>query len=238
MKAFILAAGNGERLRPLTAMTPKCLVAIQSVPLLSIWLDLCRRHGITEVLINTHSHTEVLKAYLNGHRDAPKVRIAPEEVLLGSAGTLMANRDWVESEKDFWIFYGDVLTNVNLTRMLEFHRRQQRLATIGVYEVSNATQCGIVTVDEAHVVRKFVEKPPVAVSNLAFSGILVATPGIFDFIPQQIPADIGFHLLPQLVNKMAAYPISEYLVDIGTLTSYRKAQTTWPGLGTRRQSAA
>ena len=230
MKAFILAAGNGERLKPLTDAIPKCLVPIQSMPLLSIWLELCQRHGIDEVLVNTHSHCDVVQSYLREHRAGINVHITEEEVLLGSAGTLLANRDWVRSERDFWVFYGDVLTNMNLTRMLEFHRSRSQIATIGVYEVPNPKQCGIVAVDQEAVVREFTEKPANPSGNLAFSGVLLATPAIFSVMPHRIPADIGFDVLPNLVGAMAAYPISEYLVDIGTPISYQRAQLTWPGV--------
>ena len=230
MKAFILAAGNGERLRPLTDTVPKCLVPIQSVPILGIWLELCKKYGINEILINTHSHARVVNNYLRDHCKDLSVRITEEDTLLGSAGTLLANRGWIASEPDFWLFYGDVLTNANIKRMLEFHRSRNQMATIGVYEVSNPSQCGVVTVDHEHVVRQFIEKPAHPSSNLAFSGILVATPAILDVIPNRIPADIGFDVLPQLVGRMAAYPISEYLVDVGTPANYQYAQGTWPGL--------
>jgi mannose-1-phosphate guanylyltransferase len=159
------------------------------------------------------------------------VHIAEEGTLLGSAGTLLAHRLWVGSERDFWIFYGDVLTNTNITHMLEFHRRRKQVATLGVNEAANPRQCGIVTVDREGVVQEFVEKPANPSGDLAFSGILVATPAILDVIPDRIPADIGCDLLPKLVGKMAAYPISDYLVDIGTPASYQYAQSTWPGLG-------
>ena len=229
MKAFLLAAGKGERLRPLTDTVPKCLVPIQNVPLLRIWLELCQQHGIGEVLVNTHSHSDAVHSYLREHCDGIEVRITEEEMLLGSAGTLLVNRNWALSERDFWIFYSDVLTNVDLTRMLQFHRSRNLVATMGVYEVTNPKQCGIVTVDHANVVQQFVEKPANPSSNLAFSGILLATPAIFDVIPHRIPADIGFDVLPKLLGRMAAYPISEYLVDVGTPASYQSAQLTWPG---------
>ena len=230
MKAFILAAGKGERLRPLTDTIPKCLLSIQGVPILGIWLELCRRHGIEEVLVNTYSHADIVKAYLQQNRQDIKLRIAEEGTLLGSAGTVLTHRQWVGAARDFWIFYADVLTNINLTDMLEFHRRRRHAATMGVNKVANPQQCGIVTVDQEGVVQEFVEKPPKPSGDLAFSGILLATPAIFEAIPERIPADIGFDVLPKLVGRMAAYPISDYLVDIGTPASYQYAQGTWPGL--------
>ncbi len=230
MKAFILAAGNGERLRPLTDTIPKCLVPIQSVPLLAIWLELCRRHGIDEVLVNTHSHANAVREFLGRQSGDLKVQLVQEKVLLGSAGTLLANRRWIGPDEDFWVFYGDVLTNMDLTRMLELHRAGGQAATMGVYRVANPSQCGIVTVDQNHIVRDFTEKPSRPVSDLAFSGILIATPSIFDEIPKRTPADLGFDVLPNLVGRMSAYLIGDYLVDVGTPASYQGAQMSWPGL--------
>jgi mannose-1-phosphate guanylyltransferase len=158
------------------------------------------------------------------------VTVTYEERLLGSAGTLRANRDWIGSDDDFWIFYGDVLTNVRLELMLDFHRRQRSMATLGVYKVGNPRQCGIVSVDDEHIIRGFVEKPAEPRGNVAFSGVMIASPAILDGIPDQVPVDLGSHVFPKLLGKISAYPISEYLVDIGTPTAYQQAQLSWPGL--------
>src|ERR1035438_711872 len=110
MKAFLLAAGNGTRLRPLTDTIPKCMVPIQGMPLLGIWLEWCRHNGIDEVLINVHAHPDAVAAYLGGEFGV-KVTISEEKELLGSAGTLLANREFVEGEEEFAVLYADVLTN-------------------------------------------------------------------------------------------------------------------------------
>ena len=230
MKAFILAAGNGERLRPLTDGLPKCLVPIRELPLLGIWLELCRRHHIDEVLINTHAHAELVEDYLRRANNSIHVQTTYEEHLLGSAGTLLANEAWIGSDSEFWVFYGDVLTNLDLERMLTFHRSQKMMATLAVYAVPNPQQCGIVSIDNDKIIREFVEKPAEPCGNLAFAGVLIATPAIFSEIPDQTPADLGFHVLPKLLGKMAAYTVSEYLVDVGTLANYHHAQLSWPGL--------
>jgi mannose-1-phosphate guanylyltransferase len=236
MKAFLLAAGHGTRLRPLTDNVPKCLLPIRGVPLLGIWLDLCRQHGVNEILINTHSHRAAVQKYVQGNQEGLKIQITEEETLLGSGGTLLENRKWVVSESEFWILYADVLTNANLTRMLQFHRERKQAATLGVYAVSNPAQCGIVTVDGRGIVREFAEKPPNPSGNLAFAGLVLATPAILDALPNQVPADIGFHVLPKLVGQMAAYAIPDYVVDIGTPERYRQVQKTWPGLHGEMQS--
>jgi mannose-1-phosphate guanylyltransferase len=229
MKAFLLAAGHGTRLRPLTDSIPKCLVPIRGVPLLQIWVDLCRRNGISEILINLHAHANVVRSFLQESRGDMRVTISEERVLLGSAGTLRANREWIGSDPEFWVFYADVLTTASLGALLEVHHRQNKLATLGLYEVPDPRRCGIVTLDENGTVLGFVEKPEVPSSNLAFCGIMVANRRLLDVIPEEIPADIGFHVLPQLSGQMAAYRLSDYLLDIGTLENFYLAQTTWPG---------
>jgi mannose-1-phosphate guanylyltransferase len=230
MKAFILAAGHGTRLRPLTEHTPKCLLPIHRVPLLEIWLKQCKAAGITDVLVNAHSHADQVMEFTRQQSSGVQVHIAEEKELLGSAGTLAENQEFVENEKEFFILYGDVLTNVDLRQLLSFHRERSLAATLGVYEAAEPTRCGIVESDQQGTVCSFVEKPRKPISNLAFSGIMVATPQIFEVIPKARPSDIGFDVLPKLVGKIAAVKVCGYLRDIGTIDSYTAAQSEWPGI--------
>lgn len=230
MKAFLLAAGHGTRLRPLTDATPKCMLPICGRPMLSIWLDVCHRYGIYDVLINAHAHGEQVRNYLATHRNGVKVSVVDEPVLLGSAGTVLANRDWVAGERYFWILYADVLTNANLGQMKQFHLERQGLATLGGFEVSDPERCGIMRVDKEGVVRGFVEKPKEPAGRLAFSGLMIANAELLNQIPESQPADLGFDVLPRLAGKVAAWPVTDYLLDIGTLENYELAQRTWPGL--------
>ena len=229
MKAFLLAGGLGTRLRPLTDSTAKCLLPVQGTPMLQIWFDICRQYGIDEVLINVHSHGDAVRKFIHEQKDGLRMRLFEETELLGSAGTVRANQEWVSEERCFWVFYADVLTTTNLNRMLAFHDSRAQIATIGVYEVPDPSRCGVVQVDERGVVIDFVEKPKTPAGNLAFSGLLLATPALLNYIPEIVPVDLGFHVLPRIVGRMAAYQISDFIVDIGTLETYRSAQNTWPG---------
>jgi mannose-1-phosphate guanylyltransferase len=229
LKAFLLAAGHGTRLRPLTDNTPKCLLPIQGIPLLQIWLDVCRRFGVDQVLINIHAHADLVLDFLQKNAKGTRVRVVVEERLLGSAGTLLCNRQWVEAEDCFWVFYADVLNRVDLGAMLRIHQSRKPVATMGVCRVPDPARCGVVDVSEDGIVRHFVEKPSQPRSNLAFAGLLVGTPLLLDLIPPKQPADLGFDVLPGLAGRMLAYQISEYLIDIGTVENYQKAQATWPG---------
>lgn len=230
MKAFLLAAGNGTRLRPITDKIPKCLVPIQGMPMLSIWMKVCKKLGITDVLMNLHAHAGVVRSFLEqGGERGVRVHVSEEKQLLGSAGTLRANRDWVKTEDLFWVFYADVLHCADLSAMLRQHRRRGLAATLGVYEVPDPSRCGIVTANSEGVIEDFVEKPARPSSNLAFSGLMIGTREVLDVIPDCVPADIGFHVLPKLTGKMLAFPIQDYLIDVGTLENYHQAQATWPG---------
>jgi mannose-1-phosphate guanylyltransferase len=230
MKAFILAAGSGTRLRPLTDSVPKCLLPIQGVPLLEIWLENCHAAGIRDVLVNVHAHPERFREFVQTWHGSVRVHIVEERELLGSAGTLLENRGFVEDEEAFFVLYGDVLTNVSLAAMMDFHREGRMAATLGIYEVPDPSRCGIVTTDRDGVVRGFVEKPAEPESHWAFSGVMIASTQILDITASQRPADIGFHLLPRLIGRMKAYRIPDYLLDIGTLKNYNEAQVSWPGL--------
>jgi mannose-1-phosphate guanylyltransferase len=237
MKAFLLAAGNGTRLRPLTDNVPKCLLPIQGVPLLEIWLRNCKAAGITDVLVNTRAHTEAIRKFAAEQKTGVRIRIAAEPELLGSAGTLAENRNFVAGEESFFVLYADVLTNVDLRRMLVFHTQKRLPATLGVYQVPDPSRCGIVTMDENAVISNFIEKPMHPESNWAFAGVMIAGPAFFDFLPNRRPADLGFDVLPKMTGNMAAYPIAEYLLDIGTIANYHHAQESWPGL-TQLETAA
>ena len=230
MKAFLLAAGHGTRLRPLTDTLPKCLVPIQGVPLLDIWLEVCRRAGISDLFVNLNAHADAVRMALSNHKNGLKIRLSEEQVLLGSAGTLRANREWLASEPEFWVLYSDVLTTFDLTKIMDFHRRTRPAATIGLYQVKDPSRCGVVLFDDKKVVHDFEEKPVHPKGNWVFSGLLIATPELLDTIPSESPVDLGFNVLPRLAGRMLAYPIADYLVDIGTMENYCLAQTTWPGL--------
>lgn len=231
MKGFLLAAGNGTRLRPLTNNTPKCLVPIQGTPLLSIWLQWCAMYGIDQVLLNSHAHSESVRRYLNAYRGPVEVTLTYEPELLGSAGTVHMNRQFVAGEKEFVVLYADVLTSCQFEKLLDFHRLRHAPVTLGTYSVPNPRDCGIVTADETGKVVDFTEKPQDPKAATAFSGILIGGPILLDQIPKRVPADIGFDVLPNLVGAMFAFPIAEYTLDIGTQEKYERAQREWPGAG-------
>lgn len=230
MKAFLLAAGLGTRLRPITYTVPKCLVPIKGRPLLAWWMDLFEEHHVTEVLINTNYLPEPVRDFIHAYNDAHQgVKLIEyyEKELLGSGGTVLANQAFVENEEDFFICYADNLTNANLSAMIKFHKEHHALLTMGLFHTNNPKGCGIAAKDDHGLIKEFVEKPEHPKSDLANAGIYVASQRIFDYIPHKTFVDFGKDVLPLLVGKMYGYPIKDYILDIGTMPNYEKAQKEW-----------
>ena len=230
MKAYLLAAGLGTRLKPLTDSLPKCLVSIAGQPLLGIWFELCARHGITEVLVNLHHLPDAVRAFVAAYRGPLRIETVYEPHLLGSAGTVAAQRAFVAGEASFWVLYADNLTDVDLSRMLAFHRTRGAEFTIGLAPTDTPREKGIVSLDADGRVVDFTEKPAVPRSNLANAGIYIAGPSLFELLnePTPRPFDFGFHVLPRLVGRMHGYAINEYLLDIGTPAALAAAEASWP----------
>ena len=230
MKAFLLAAGKGTRLKPLTDTIPKCLAPIKGVPLLRIWLDLFRIHGITDVLINLYHLPHLVEDYINSNALDINVRTFHEETLLGTAGTVLANRDFVSGERCFIIAYADNLTDMNLSRMVDFHLEGGGVLTMGLFRAEAPEECGIAEIGRGNVITSFTEKPADPQSNLANAGIYIAGEEIFDYIPMKKFIDFGFDVLPRLVGRMYGYVIEEHLIDVGNPDSYKRANEQWEGL--------
>lgn len=197
------------------------------MPLLQIWLDLCRAHGISDVLVNTHHLSEQVTAWVRRSQSPVHVTTTYEPTLLGTAGTVRANHAFVAGEREFFVLYADNLTNVDLRQLHRFHREACAVATLGVYETHEPRSKGIVVCDDEGWVRHYEEKPARPRSNLAHAGLLVVGRDIYDYIPRDTPADFGSDVLPRLVGRARATPVSGYIRDIGSLDSYSSAQHEW-----------
>ena len=229
MKAFLLTAGLGTRLHPITLTLPKCLVPIAGKPLINWWFDSMQKAGVTEVLINVHHLPDSVMAHVNALDTNIKVTYAYEPELLGSAGTLRANKSFVQDQKAFFIIYADNLTNTSLSNLYDFHASQPHAFTMALFETNNPTGCGIVSLNTGATITSFEEKPAHPTSNLANAGLYVASPSVIDLIDAtKTPTDIGFDVLPLLVHKMSGYKMNDYLIDIGTHQNLEKARKEFP----------
>jgi mannose-1-phosphate guanylyltransferase len=228
MKAFLLAAGIGSRLRPITDTIPKCMVPIDGQPMLDIWLDAFDRTGVDEVLLNLHHLPDVVRDHLGARAGTPTVRTFFEPELLGSAGTLVANRAWVEEEEFFLVCYADNLTDFELSSLVKAHREHDAIATLAVFHSDRPSAGGVMEVDATGTVVGFEEKPANPVSDLVNAGIYAFRPSVLDELAGPTPLDIGYDLLPRLVGRAKALPVEGYFRDIGTIQAYEQAQREWP----------
>lgn len=228
MKAFLLAAGLGTRLRPITDTVPKCMLAIDGRPLLDVWLDEFDRAGVEEVLVNLHYLPDVVRRHLTARTGTPAVRTFFEPELLGSAGTLAANRDWVAGEDMFLACNADNLTDFDLSSLIQAHREHGAIATLTVFHSDRPSAGGVVELDAAGLVTGFTEKPSQPVSDLVNAGMYAFHPSLLDELDGPPPHDIGYDLLPRLVGRARAVPVEGYFRDIGTVESYQLAQQEWP----------
>jgi mannose-1-phosphate guanylyltransferase len=186
-----------------------------------------------EVLVNTHHLADAVAAHIAARPGGPRVRLAHEEVLLGSAGTLRANADFLDDGDLFLAFNADNLTDFDLTELVEAHRAHDRLATLGVFRAPDPTQCGIVETRDGLVVG-FEEKPSHPRSDLANAGLYAFDPRVLDLITGPAPLDIGFHLLPHLVGRASVVDIGDaFFADIGSLEALARAEAEWTGAPVR-----
>jgi mannose-1-phosphate guanylyltransferase len=233
VKAFLLAAGVGSRLRPLTDAKPKCLLDVGGRPLLDMWLDAFDRAGVDEVLINLHHLPDLVRLHLAGRTGPPRVRTFFEPELLGSAGTLLANRQWVEEEEFFLACYADNLTDFELRSLIEAHREHGAAATLAVFHSENPSAGGVVELDATDRVIGFAEKPSEPVCDLTNAGMYAFGPSVIDEVDDRLPQDIGYDLMPRLVGRARAVLVEGYFRDIGTPDAYRRARKEWPARAPR-----
>lgn len=225
-KAVILAAGRGERLRPLTAGIPKPMLPIGGQPLLEHLLALLVEAGVGEVAINLHHRPEAIRSYLgNGSQFGLRVVYSQEEILLGTAGALGRLRSFLD--RTFFVLYGDVLSNLDLRRLAEFHRQRGGALTMALYRESDPGRCGVAELDVGGRINRFVEKPAEPPRwAWAAAGGLVMEPWCLRFLPEGF-SDLGGDLFPRLVKlgvPMYGFRCGGYFLDIGSPERYRRAQ--------------
>jgi mannose-1-phosphate guanylyltransferase len=228
MKALLLSAGLGTRLKPLTDKTPKCLLPINNKPLLAHWLELLENENITDVLINTHYLPKKIEDFINKRANKINITLFYEPVLLGSAGTLFANREYFKNEEDFLLLYSDNLTNVSFKEIIRFHEKQDSIFTTFIYETNKPKEKGIFEFNaETGKVISFEEKPKNPKSNFANAGIGVLNKKIFEYHHNAIPLDFGKNIMPLLTENMYVMKTDKFIIDIGSAEDYNFALEIW-----------
>jgi NDP-sugar pyrophosphorylase family protein len=233
MKAVILAAGVGSRLRPLTDTCPKPMLPIAGRPLLARTLDWLRASGVAEIVLNLHHLPDAVRDGLgDGSAWDMTLRYSYEPELLGSAGALrtIAQRfpGWID--QTFALIYGDMLCDIDLAELLQIHQSANAILTLALKHTATPHTQGMIELDTSGRVRRFVEKPAEwGGGNLANAGIYLCESAILDVLPAGF-SDFGHDIIPALLAANATvvgHLATGYLLDIGTPDAYAQAQRDW-----------
>jgi len=225
MKALLLAAGLGTRLRPITEHVPKCLVPINGKVLLEYWLENLVAVGVSEFLINTSYLSEQVKLFVESSRYKEQITLVHEEELLNTGGTLLANKEFFNNEP-FFLVHADNLSFCDFEAFKQEHKEKKLPITMMLFQTDMPQNCGIVELDSTGVVQKFHEKVKHPPSNLANGAVYICEPSLFDFLENLKKKEIDFSMdvLPHYMGRINTYLNNQYHRDIGTVTSYALAQ--------------
>jgi len=227
MKALLLAAGLGTRLRPITNHIPKCLVPIRQKPLLAYWLDLLLPNGIDELLINTHYLPKAVEDFISQSHWRDRITLVHEEELLGTGGTLLKNRHFFKDEP-FFIGHADNLTRFDLKQFIAAHdhRPNQVDITMMTFDTDAPHRSGIVALDHLDRVIGFYEKSLEFYGTKANAAVYIMEPTVIDFLDslKRSVIDLSTEVLPNYLGRMLAFHNSDYHRDIGTNESLRMAE--------------
>ena len=228
-RAILLAAGLGTRLRPITLHTPKCLVGVAGEPLLGRWLRQLQLAGCEEVLVNTHYLADQVIDFLE-QWPSSTMRIVStyEPELLGTAGTLMANRDFFEGSSGLLI-HADNAMEGKLHDLLIAHesRSLNCLMTMLTFTTDRPSSCGIIATNSKGVVTSFYEKVPDPPGNRANGALYVFDTELLDCLSKMnpIPTDFSTQVIPALLGRIQTWHTEKTYLDIGTPSALSKAQT-------------
>lgn len=230
MRALLLAAGLGSRLRPLTNTVPKCLVQIHGRPLLDYWLEKLFNGGIERILINTHWLAEQVEAHVEKSRWRSQIDLVFEPKLLGTGGTLLANRDWFGSEP-FLVGHADNLTDFDFPGLVAAHKSRPPgcLITMLAFRTDDPSSCGILELDRQNIVTAFHEKVVNPPGNLANAAVYILEPEIIAEASQlrKVEVDLSTEVIPRLVGRIFVAETTSYHRDIGTTESLRRANSEY-----------
>jgi mannose-1-phosphate guanylyltransferase/phosphomannomutase len=227
MQAVVMAGGEGTRLRPLTSNQPKPMVPIVGKPCMEHILELLREHGFEDVIVTLAFMPQAIRSYFgDGESLGLRMDYSIEESPLGTAGSVRLASPRLEDT--FLVISGDALCDINLTKLIEFHREREAAVTIGLVSVENPLEFGIVVTDEDGRVERFLEKPSwgQVFSDTINTGIYVLEPEMLKHVPAEQPFDFSKELFPLLLEMgrpIYGYVCDGYWQDIGNLDQYRQA---------------
>lgn len=230
MKAVVLAAGEGSRLRPLTEETPKPLIAINGTPLLSYVFETLVDLALTEIVVVVgYRSDDIIRYYGDAFRGVP-LRFSEQSAMDGLAHAVLAAEPHVDD--DFIVTFGDVVFGTSLQPCVDHHQAMSPAATLLTKDVSKgeAERSGVVETDENGTIERVVEKPHESTSTLALPGFFVFAPTIFDACANVQPSERGEYELLDAIeglreagHSIALYEASGWHINVNTPTDLRQA---------------
>ena len=227
MKAVVMAGGEGTRLRPLTSNQPKPMVPVVGKPCMEHIIELLRTHGFEDVVVTVAFLPQAIRSYFgDGESMGMRIEYSVEESPLGTAGSVRLAAGKLDDT--FLVLSGDALCDVDLTKLVEFHKEREASVTIGLKSVENPLEFGIVVTDSEGRVERFLEKPSwgQVFSDTINTGIYVLEPEVLNHVPTDRPYDFSKELFPLLLEMgrpIYGLPLEGYWQDIGDLDQYRQA---------------
>lgn len=225
MKSIILVGGQGTRMRPLTNRIPKNIVPVCGVPFLTYQIKYLKSIGIREIVFSIgYRPQDIKKVYGSGSRFGVKIHYALESKPLGTAGAIKNAEKFVKGSPVV-VLNGDILTDIPLRKMIEFHRRHKNIATLGLVRVEDPTAYGLVLLDKKGAITQFLEKPAPeeVVTDTINAGVYIFEPEVFRHIPTGLPYSAERSLFPGLLKghrPFGGYVWEGYWQDIGTPRKY------------------
>jgi NDP-sugar pyrophosphorylase family protein len=227
MKALILIGGMGTRLRPLTCHTPKPLLPIINRPFLEYQFELLKKHGIKEVILCVAYLPHEFENYFgDGKKWGLKLHYVHEKEPLGTGGAIRNAAEYINEPT--LIFNGDILTDIDLTKMLQYHRQNRAFITIALTRVKDPTIYGLVETDKNGRIERFLEKPSwdEVTCNTINAGMYLFEPGVLGYIPEGVNFSVERGLFPNLLSQgigLYGYAFNGYWLDIGTVDKFMQA---------------
>lgn len=227
MKALFLAGGMGTRLRPLTDKLPKPMVPMMGKPLLERNLIKLKDCGVNEIILSTCYKSQKIEEYFgDGTELGFKIHYVCEDIPLGTGGAIKNTEEFFDDT--VIIFNADILSEINITDMMKFHKEKSAAVTIAVTKVENPSAYGVIEYNEDLYAESFTEKPkPSEIrSNYINAGIYIFEPNVLKEIPDFQVVSIERETFPLLLKKgyaVAVYKSDAYWMDIGTVEKYVQA---------------
>lgn len=228
MKALILAGGYGTRLKHLTKETPKCLMPINGVPIIEMWINKLVQIGVEKIYINTHYLFEKVQDYVSNSKYNKKITLLHEPILLGTAGTLINNLDLLV-DQDCLLIHADNFYNGTLEEFLDSHHKRNEICIMSMltFITDKPEQCGIVTIKD-NIVIDFKEKTPTAIGNIANGAVYILSASFLKLLKSDKfsnSKDFSVEIIPKIVGKIWNFTILDSFIDIGTIENYNKANS-------------